>query len=189
MVSTHSTGIKQESEFLRQVAERAETWLFAYGSLMWKRDFAARAYRATLSGWQRRFCIASTVYRGTPERPGLVLGLDAGGQCQGQALQLKPDNVIEVMAAVWRREMPNSVYIAQLLPVHLPDLAREQLCWCFVSDTEHRQYRPPMPKAQALAIIQASRGSGGGNLEYLHNTHQHLLALGINDAYLADLCC
>ena len=188
MKPTRSTGMKQEDEFLRRVAEQTETWLFAYGSLMWKRDFSARAQCATLVGWQRRFCIASTVYRGTPERPGLVLGLDAGGECRGQALQLKSENVVEVMAAVWRREMSNSVYIAKLLPVHLPDLACEQLCWCFVSDTEHRQYRPPMPKAQALAIIQASWGSGGGNLEYLHNTHQHLLSLGINDAYLADLC-
>ena len=188
MESSHNTGVKHEADFLRQVAEQAETWLFAYGSLMWKRDFAARAYRATLHGWQRRFCIASTVYRGTPARPGLVLGLDTGGQCQGQALLLDSENVAEVMAAVWQREMPNSVYIAKLLPVHLPDLDRQQPCWCFISDTEHHQYRPPMPRAQALAIIRTSSGSGGGNLEYLHNTYDHLLSLGIQDAYLADLC-
>ena len=188
MATAHSIAVKQEADFLRLVSQQTETWLFAYGSLMWKRDFPARAYRATLAGWQRRFCIASTIYRGTPARPGLVLGLDAGGHCQGQALLLSSESVLEVMAEVWRREMTNSVYIAKLLPVHLPELALQPLCWCFVSDTANPQYRPPMSKSQTLAIIKTSHGTGGDNLEYLHNTYEHLAALGVDDAYLADLC-
>ena len=187
MTAAYDLRIKQQADFLSIVAEQAETWLFAYGSLMWKRGFPARAYQATLEGWQRRFCIASTVYRGTPTSPGLVLGLAAGGRCQGQAL-LIGDDVVETMAAIWQREMTNGVYVARLLPVHLTELDTEQLCWCFVSDTAHRQYREPMSKAATLAIINSAQGSGGHNREYLDNTHEHLRSLGIDDEYVADLC-
>ena len=47
-----------------------------------------RACKALLRGWRRSLCIYSHVYRGTPERPGLVLGLDRGGACRGVAFEV-----------------------------------------------------------------------------------------------------
>ena len=54
-------------------------WFFAYGSLIWKPacDFV-EIRTGVVRGWHRAFCIRSTHYRGTREKPGLVLGLAPG---------------------------------------------------------------------------------------------------------------
>ena len=70
-------------------ASDGSLWVFGYGSLMWRPGFAyARRCKATLRGWRRSLCVFSHVYRGSPERPGLVLGLDRGGACQGVAFEV-----------------------------------------------------------------------------------------------------
>ena len=59
-------------------------WVFGYGSLMWDPGFVfAERHVGMLRGYHRSFCLYSHRYRGTPEKPGLVLGLDRGGCCRG----------------------------------------------------------------------------------------------------------
>src|SRR5690349_17047992 len=71
------------------IARRTDIWLFGYGSLMWNPGFPYRAAEpALLKGYHRRFCVYSHRYRGTPEQPGLVLGLDRGGSCRGIAFRI-----------------------------------------------------------------------------------------------------
>ncbi len=65
-------------------------WFFAYGSLMWDPPFRpAEARAARIFGWHRAFCVSSETYRGTPERPGLTLGLRRGGSCAYQCITLE----------------------------------------------------------------------------------------------------
>ena len=50
--------------------------IFAYGSLIWNPGFALQARRrATAVGWHRSFSISLDHFRGSPERPGLMLSL------------------------------------------------------------------------------------------------------------------
>jgi glutathione-specific gamma-glutamylcyclotransferase len=85
-----------------------EVWVFAFGSLIWSPGFDHVEERlATLHGWRRSFCIGWVrIYRGTPERPGIMLGLDRGGCCRGVAFRLPPDAVRENLETVFRREHP-----------------------------------------------------------------------------------
>src|SRR2546423_7228566 len=83
----------------------APVWLFAYGSLMWNPEMPFAERRpALLRGWHRSFCLYSRDYRGTPERPGLVLGLDRGGSCQGIAYRLPPEGLGAAIDQVLARE-------------------------------------------------------------------------------------
>ena len=81
-------------------------WLFAYGSLIWKPEIEHLDERvAMLRGWHRSFCINQPRWRGTPERPGLMMGLDRGGACKGVAFRLPDAEPREQLAKLFRREM------------------------------------------------------------------------------------
>src|ERR1019366_3749592 len=96
-------------------------WVFAYGSLMWNPDFAfAEARPGFLYGYHRSFCLYSRDYRGTPEYPGLVLGLDRGGSCRGIAYRLPPARVGEMLDRIWAREMTGQVYEMRRVRVRTP---------------------------------------------------------------------
>ena len=74
-------------------------WVFAYGSLMWDPGFAyVHCAPAVLKGYRRAFCVLSMSHRGTPERPGLVLGLAPGGTCRGVVYRVAPEQEAEVKA-------------------------------------------------------------------------------------------
>ncbi len=132
-------------------------WVFGYGSLMWKPGFAhVETVRARLHGYRRSLCIYSHVHRGTPDHPGLVLGLDAGGSCLGIAFRVPGDMAGEVMAYLREREMSNGVYHEKRLRLHLAD-GREGEALAYVADRRHRQYAGGMKPDEAAAIIASAR--------------------------------
>ena len=80
-----------------------DLWVFGYGSLMWNPGFDfVESVPARLIGLHRALCVYSFVHRGTPERPGLVLGLDRGGTCAA-ALPFR------VAAAVREETLPSPI--------------------------------------------------------------------------------
>lgn len=164
----------------------ADLWIFGYGSLMWDPGFPFIDCRqALLRGFHRSFCILSTIYRGTPERPGLVLGLDRGGACRGLALRVAAGMVAPTLAYLWDREMINEVYRPRLLPVRT---AGERItALAFTVARGHEQYCGKLCREETAERICRAVGGRGPNIDYLANTVAHLRDLGIRDHGLEDL--
>ncbi|MGE5476608.1 MAG: gamma-glutamylcyclotransferase [Bacteroidales bacterium] len=160
--------------------------MFAYGSLIWRPDFQPAETRlARLCGWHRSMCILSTVYRGTPQCPGLVLGLDRGGSCRGGALRVEPGQWPEIKARLDARELVTGVYRPRFVPVLLDD-GRRVRAYAFVCDRDHAQYWRGS-RDEAVRLIRQGQGSGGRARDYLASTVEHLAALGIADHSLRAL--
>lgn len=163
-----------------------DLWVFGYGSLMWNPGFPyLERSEALLHGYHRGFCVYSHRYRGTPEKPGLVLGLDRGGSCRGVAFRVAAADVPDTLAYLWEREMVTGIYKPGMRPLRLPDRV-VQAC-CFVIDRNHKQYCGKLSLQQTAGFICQGHGQRGPNCEYLFNTVEHLDELGITDGLLHRL--
>jgi cation transport protein ChaC len=159
-------------------------WVFGYGSLIWRPGFAhVETRRARLFGFRRSLCVRSFVHRGTPERPGLVLGLDRGGSCVGLAFRAPAELRGEVLAYLRERELVTSVYLERTLPIRLANGGLADAV-TYIVDRAHVQYAGSLDEAEAASIVSGSVGQSGPNEEYVFNTLQHLEALGIKDHWL-----
>lgn len=164
-------------------------WVFGYGSLLWKPGFESLEHRhARLPGFRRRFGLASEHYRGTPERPGLVLGLDwaPGHHCDGIAFRVCPTRDLEVRRYLSARELVSRAYFEVLYPVEFADGRRTEAL-CYILDRSHFQYRGNLSLDEQARIIAHAVGREGPNADYLHNTVAKLRELGLPDPELEDL--
>ena len=163
-----------------------QLYVFGYGSLIWRPGFAhAAAHPALLRGFHRRFCIWSRIYRGSPEAPGLVLGLDRGGACRGVAFSVPAGQAAAVLGYLDARENIGDevVYARRLLPVRLLDSGRMVRAVAYVVERGSAHYCRPAAEEAARAIARGI-GQAGANRDYLLNTVSHLQAMGVRDAGL-----
>lgn len=166
-----------------------DLWVFAYGSLMWRPGFPyEQARRARLTGYRRCFCIYSVHHRGTPERLGMVLGLDRGGVCEGIAYRVAASHLAETRRYLRAREQINGVYREALVPVELDaDPPSEVRALTYIVEQAHPNYAHQLPLAMQARLIRGAKGVSGANLDYLVSTVRHLRELGIRERELERL--
>lgn len=153
---------------------------------MWHPGFPHVEIRpAILKGYHRAFCVYSRHYRGTPEKPGLVLGLDRGGECQGLAFRVAPEHEGAVKSYLNERELIGYAYTATTLPVRVPEGTVD--AYTFVANPEHSQYADDLDLERSAQIIMQAEGVAGLNRDYLINTVRRLEREGILDADLHAL--
>lgn len=165
-----------------------DLWVFGYGSLMWRPGFEyVERQHALLHGYHRGFCVYSHVHRGTPARPGLVFGLDAGGSCRGIAFRVAGHLAPEVRQYLVAREQVTSVYAEAVKPIKLVASGLRVEALCFLVDREHHQYAGKLPFERQVEMIARAEGQSGKNPDYLQGTVEHLRGEGIPDAGLERL--
>ncbi|MCW1919669.1 gamma-glutamylcyclotransferase [Rhodobacter sp. KR11] len=160
-------------------------WVFGYGSLIWNPGFVVAERRlARLDGWHRSFCMKSVQYRGTPERHGLVLALDAraGAVCHGVALRAA--DPATALPYLRDRELSGSGYEERFVPLQTDQ--GEVTGLTFVITPAQPDYLALPMNLQARAIAQAV-GARGPNRDYLFATADHLAQLGIPDPEMEAL--
>jgi cation transport protein ChaC len=163
-----------------------DLWVFGYGSLMWRPGFAyEESQRALLVGYRRCFCVFTVHHRGTPERPGLVLGLDRGGTCEGIAYRVAAKNAAATVAYLRAREQVKGVYREIHVPIQIGQSpGREVLALTYVAERAHPNFAGKLPLRTQAALIKAGKGLSGVNLDYLISTLRHLRDLGIREREL-----
>lgn len=166
-----------------------DLWIFGYGSLMWRPEFPYEEnVRATVAGYHRDFCVASTHHRGTEARPGLVLGLDRGRACVGVAYRVAAAHAPAVLAYLRERELIYGVYRETRMPARLADGShREVDVLAYIVEPRHPSYMGRLPLRQRVVLIRGARGLSGTNLDYLINTVRHLRELAISEPALDRL--
>jgi cation transport protein ChaC len=167
----------------RQAGE--PVWLFAYGSLIWKPELTHTDERVALArGWHRAFCIRLTRWRGTIDRPGLMMGLHRGGQCRGVAYRLPEQNLREQFDKLFRREMTAkpSTYLPRWLKLETADGPIRALS--FVVNPKGRTFAGKRSEVEVAQWLADACGHLGSGADYLYHTVKNLEAHGIHDRHL-----
>src|SRR5580692_7511559 len=183
-VAAMSAKILSEAEL-----SKGDLWVFGYGSLIWRPGFEfIERVPARLIGEHRALCVYSFVHRGTPEKPGLVLGLDRGGACRGVAFRVAEQHRAATVAYLRAREQVTTVYREVMRSVWLENAGRERVsALAYVVDRGHVQYAGRLSLADQLRHVQQGHGQSGANGEYVLATVKAIEAEGFRDAQLHQL--
>src|SRR5215475_6128395 len=170
-------------------SSKGDLWVFGYGSLMWRPGFEyIERVPARLIGEHRALCVYSFVHRGTPEKPGLVLGLDRGGACRGIAFRIAEKHRAATVAYLRAREQVTSVYREVTRSVWLEDDARQRVsALVYVVDRGHVQYAGRLSLAEQLRHVLQGHGQSGVNRDYVLATVKAIEAEGFRDTQLHRL--
>ncbi len=174
------------AELLEQHPRGADVWLFGYGSLVWNPIVHHEERRvARVHGFHRSFCLWSHVNRGSRQKPGLVLGLDAGGSCRGVAFRIAGRHALDELRLLWRREMVLGAYEPRWSNV---DTGGERLrAIAFFVNRSHPSYAGKLPPEIVIRHLVSARGQLGTPAEYLLETVRGLNEHGVRDPYLLEL--
>ena len=186
LIAVHPMPEKNQSE---AESSKGDLWVFGYGSLMWRPGFEfIEQAPARLIGEHRALCVYSFDHRGTPEKPGLVLGLDRGGACRGVAFRVAAKHRAATVAYLREREQVTSVDREVMRSVWLENEARQRVsALAYVVDRGHVQYAGRLSLAEQLRHVQQGHGQSGANREYVLSTVKAIEAEGFRDPQLHQL--
>ncbi len=163
-------------------------WVFAYGSLIWNPaiHFVERRF-ARVHGWHRSFCLSTLAGRGSPELPGLVLGLDRGGACSGAAFQVAEDALAMELPILWLREMLSGSYAPRWVTVRDAGGSPFGHAIAFTIRRDGTWYAGDLSETEVLRRLASARGALGSSADYLFQTRDGLRSLGIADRRIERL--
>lgn len=181
---------QQRADSLNQTLSRrpdSPVWVFGYGSLMWNPVFTPEEARlATLSGWQRAFCLRLTAGRGTATQPGRMLALTPGGKTTGMAFRLPEASLHEDLELLWKREMITGCYRPEWCDLHCQN-GETLTALVFVSQDQHPLIEADTCIHRVAPLIARASGPLGTNAQYLFALEEALKKHGMADECLTAL--
>ncbi|MFT4436933.1 gamma-glutamylcyclotransferase [Caballeronia sp. 15715] len=168
-------------------ADAHDIWIFGYGSLIWNPTMHFdRRQVATLCNWHRSFCLRMVAGRGSPEMPGRMPALEAGGHTHGVAFRLPRATTDEELALVWIREMVLGSYRPTWAPITLDDGTQTHAI-AFVADTAREQYEADSSVSTVAPLVASAVGKFGSNADYVLKLHAALTEGNAQDSYIDAL--
>ena len=155
------------------------TWVFGYGSLIWKQDFPYLDARpGHIIGWRRRFWQGSHDHRGTPEDPGRVVTLVAapGEVCEGRAFLVEPN----VFSHLDHREKNGY----QRLAVTIVFESGPVTGVLYRAAENNPAYLGPAALDDMVEHINRCEGPSGSNRDYVLELARALRMLGVDDSHV-----
>ena len=158
------------------------TWIFGYGSLVWRQDFPyLDSHRAYIDGWTRRFWQGSHDHRGIQTDPGRVVTLieAPGEKCYGRAFLIEPD----ALEHLDYRE--KNGYERHTVDINFDD--GRILGVVYIAATTNFAFLGDVPVDEIVAHITRCSGRSGTNVDYLLNLANSLRQLDISDSHVVEL--
>jgi cation transport protein ChaC len=183
------TDMERDASLRETLASRppGDVWLFGYGSLIWNPVFHFVERRtAHIKGWHRSFCLSSMIVRGSCDNPGLVLGLEVGGECMGVAFRIADEILEAELSLLWRREMLSNSYVPRWLDV-LQEGTRFGTAIAFTVDQSAEHYIGELELDEIIRRLSTASGALGSAADYLFRTCEALRSHGIPDPDLERL--
>ena len=160
------------------------TWVFGYGSLIWKQDFPfLEARDAQITGWVRRFWQGSHDHRGTEKAPGRVVTLARapGVICHGRAFRVEAD----VFEHLDHRE--KNGYERLEVEIDFAD-GRGHVPGVFYRAAQGNfAYLGDAPLQEIARHIHQSTGPSGENRDYLLELAAALRGMNVVDEHVFEL--
>ncbi|HKJ16186.1 MAG TPA: gamma-glutamylcyclotransferase [Xanthomonadales bacterium] len=164
------------------MSSKKATWVFGYGSLIWRQDFPfLEARPAHIEGWERRFWQGSHDHRGVPEAPGRVVTLveSPGSVCHGRSFLIEH----QVFEHLDHRE--KNGYERYEEPIHFADETISGVV--YIAPVDNHAFLGEAPLAEIAEQIRRSEGPSGDNAEYLLHLAQALREMRAEDAHVFEL--
>ncbi len=158
------------------------TWVFGYGSLIWRPDFPyLEARRAWIDGFVRRFWQGSHDHRGSHDAPGRVVTLveSPGACCYGRAFLVSHD----VFDHLDHRE--KNGYTRHELGIHFDDGVKPGVT--YVASHDNAAFLGAAPMERMIEQICRSSGESGANTDYVLELAKALRSLAIDDPHVFEI--
>jgi cation transport regulator ChaC len=165
-----------------QATDGPVTWVFGYGSLIWRQDFPyLDAKPAWIDGYERRFWQGSHDHRGRQDAPGRVVTLieSPGERCQGRAFLVSHD----VFDHLDHRE--KNGYVRYELAIHFADGSEPGVT--YVASHENEAFLGSAPLERMVEQIRRSSGESGPNTDYVLELANALRDLAVDDPHVFEI--
>ena len=158
------------------------TWVFGYGSLIWRPDFPyLKSRRACIADWTRRFWQGSQDHRGLETDPGRVVTLvkAPGEYCYGRAFLIEQ----RVFEHLDHRE--KNGYTRHAVKIFLGQEISAGIA--YIAPNSNPAFLGDAPPHEIAAQIRRCSGLSGSNMEYLLELAAALRQLNVSDPHVFEL--